>query len=112
MAVITLDLPPPKRPQQQPQQAIRGLAEPLNPPSGGHGEQGFGVRLIVMVRLGRCRSSSFRLCRLYNQMVGTIPCLLLDTYLDDISDGFFSNTFMLTGNFHQNGFLFLPKGLP
>ena len=64
-------------------------AEPLDPPSCGHGDQGFGVPFIVMVRLGRYPSSSFRLRRLCDQMVDTIPYLLLDTYLNGIPDSFF-----------------------
>ena len=43
-----------------------------------------------MVKLGRCRSSSFRLRRLRDSMVDTIPYLPLDTYLDGILDSFFS----------------------
>ena len=80
---------PTKCPQQQPQQAIQGGGT-INSPSRGHGKQGFGVRLIVMVRLGRCPSSSFCLCRLWDQMVDTILYLLLDIYLDGFPDSFFS----------------------
>ena len=43
-----------------------------------------------MVRLGRCRSLSFRLLRLRDQMVDMIPYLLSDTYLNGIHDSFFS----------------------
>jgi hypothetical protein len=49
-----------------------------------------GWRLILMVRLGRCGSLSFRLHCSRDQMVDMIPYLLLETYLDGIPDRFFS----------------------
>ena len=66
-------------------------AEPLNQPNRGHGEQCFGVAAHPHGGVGEMLVVIFSPL-LFAQSDGRdmIPYLLLDTYLDGISDRFFS----------------------